>query len=57
MHEGITVWNGCGPCGAEPDWMEIAEEMGLPMKGVDEGGTDRQKAPALSSSETTHRGD
>ncbi len=32
MHEGIPVWCDCCSCEAEPDWVEIAAEMGIDIR-------------------------
>lgn len=31
MHEGTAVWDGCGSCGAEPYWLELATETGMTL--------------------------
>ncbi|MBK1722183.1 hypothetical protein [Thiocystis violacea] len=33
MHEDVAPWSGCGSCGAEPYWIEIAAEMGMSPDG------------------------
>lgn len=27
MHDGVTLWEGCGSCAAEPYWIDIGAEL------------------------------